>query len=155
MAKDNTFICARCKERVHKDIAIKVSNRYYHDVCLQLAEDRKELMDYICELFTVKSPPMKILAQIKNFEDDYNCTSKGILLTLRYFHEILGNPVNDETVGIVPYIYEEAKQHHLNIVNANNSTIDNEEYVTQKHVRIKSPKLDNKVKITPIDISSL
>lgn len=62
-----------------------------------------------------------MLKQIKEFQDDYGYTLKGMELTLRYFHEIQGNGVDARGIGIIPYVYEDAKRHYNYIQKVKNS----------------------------------
>lgn len=51
---------------------------------------------------------------------DYNYTYTGILKALSYFYEIKKNPVPDvKTIGIVPYVYEDAYYYYYSSWMAN------------------------------------
>lgn len=70
--------------------------------------DREELFDYISSLYGYfpKFMPQKV----KQLTDD-GMTYKGIELALRYWVETLNHGWGEESgVGIVPYIYEDAKE---------------------------------------------
>ncbi|MGD7046969.1 hypothetical protein FZC83_01910 [Rossellomorea marisflavi] len=109
--------CHICK-RVIKDEPIKHSGKNYHEDCFnkwrQEVENRNSLYDYICQLYKLDIPTGMIRKQIKEFQDEYDYKLKGMELTLRYFHETLDNkPRPGDGIGIIPFIYEEAKNHYL------------------------------------------
>lgn len=65
------------------------------------------------------------MRQIKEFETESKYTLKGIEMTLRFFHEVEGNPVlspNDDNdkyqvqgIGIVAWVYDKAKRYYEQI----------------------------------------
>ena len=103
------------------------SNRYAHKACydvyLQNEKDKEELIDYITQLFELKSPGPVIYKQLKTFRSDpaYGYSNKGILNALKYFYEVKkGNKEKaNAQLGIVPYIYDEAQKYYENIERAN------------------------------------
>lgn len=53
--------------------------------------------------------------QLKTFRNDYEYTDFGMYYALRYFYEVLDSklPESDEVgLGIIPYVYNEAKNHY-------------------------------------------
>jgi hypothetical protein len=118
-------ICETEVEKVEGEF-IKHSSKTYHINCYQQFEIRKqhryELLEYICELYKVPMANGFITKQIKEYETQYNYTLKGIQMSLYYFHEVQGNPVQEDAdnmkyktrgIGIVPHIYEEAKRYFI------------------------------------------
>jgi hypothetical protein len=79
------------------------------------AQDYKDLISYICELYSIDVPTGWILKQIKDFKDQFNYTYKGMKTTLHYFFEIQeGNDVADSMgIGIVPFVYDDAKRFYI------------------------------------------
>jgi hypothetical protein len=103
---------------MEKEKAVSHQKRYYHQACLQLKQSetqhRKELIEYILILYKLQAPNGYIVKQIKTFKEDYKYTYKGIEMTLRYFHEVLGNPVlEDVGIGIVTHVYNKAKKYYI------------------------------------------
>ncbi|WP_425203759.1 hypothetical protein [Priestia megaterium] len=153
--------CPYCEEMVDKEEAISHQKRYYHDACLKEKEKstqhRRELIEYICDLYKVDAPTGMMLKQIKEFENDFKYKLKGIELALRYFYDTLeNNPREGEGIGIVPYVYEEAKRHYLkrqSIQKSVNKLTENP--VKEKRVRVKSPKLEIQRRNLKIDMNSL
>jgi hypothetical protein len=104
----------------------------------------------------MEAPSGMILKQIKDFQEQYGYKLRGILLALKYFHETLGNPARDgDGIGIVVYVYEEAKKHYITKMKVEES-LDNLE--TQRHakkIEVVSPKFSYRKTLKEIDISSL
>jgi len=123
MAKEKEYKCSRCGQKVKESERVLLGKKSYHAECLDLhneevakkKEERDnsdwgELYRYICELYG-KPPTGMMYKQIGEYrKPPYNYTDKGIYLTLKYFHETLGNPVLEGSgIGIVAYTYEDAK----------------------------------------------
>ncbi len=141
-------------------------NRYWHKQCytnsIQQAksatQDKKDLHAYI-EYILNKKIDARIQKQIKTFIEEYGYKYKGIQLTLEYFFEIKGNPVSKAQggIGIVPYVYEEAKNYYALKQKAANSLNEVEgDPVTKRKVTIKDPTKQKKhLKNRTIDITGL
>ncbi|PAC96352.1 hypothetical protein [Bacillus paralicheniformis] len=150
--------CPYCETYLDKNDAIPYKKRYYHQNCFDTwkmeAEHRKELIKYICELYKIDAPTGMMLKQIKEFQEEYKYKLKGIELALRYFHETLGNPVREgDGLGIVPFIYEEAKADYLQ-----KKAIEESVEKAKKHKQKESIviiKKQNRKNIKIVDISTL
>ncbi|TPF18069.1 hypothetical protein [Priestia megaterium] len=153
--------CPYCERNVDKDVAIPHQKRYYHEACLRDKErsvqHRKELNEYICKLYKVEVLTGMMRKQIKEFEEEYRYKLKGIELALRYFYDTLDNPLREgDGLGIVPFVYEDAKKHYMGKQKVQKTMKNlNEEMVTEKRVKIKSPQLQTQRKIQKIDMDSL
>jgi molybdopterin converting factor small subunit len=150
--------CPYCQEQLDKDEAVEHKKRYYHEGCFNTwrseVDHRKELIEYICNMYDIESPTGMMLKQIKEYQDELGYKLKGMQLALEYFHETLGNPIREgDSIGIIPYIYEEAKKHYLTKMKAEESNEEIEKNV--KVVRLKSPTLHTYKKVKPIDMGSL
>lgn len=79
------------------------------------SQDYKDLIAYICELYQIDAPTGWMLKQIKDFKEQFNYTYRGMKTTLHYFYEIQeGNDVADSMgIGIVPFVYDEAKKFYI------------------------------------------
>lgn len=108
-----TYKCYLCNQAILKDKVVKRGDRNFHEACLVEYEDRLALFDYCCKIWGLKAPGPLITKQAKNFRDK-GYTYKGMMFTLKYFYEVKHNDPNkfkgNETIGIIPYVYEEAKQ---------------------------------------------
>jgi hypothetical protein len=145
--------CPYCETQLDKDDAHEYKKKYYHKNCFfewqQESEHRKQLIEYICQLYRLDAPTGLILKQIKDFQVDYKYKLKGMELALRYFHETLGNPVQQGAgIGIVPFVYEEAKNDYIKKMKITESLQNfegNEEitvYIDPNKSKRKSKKID-------------
>lgn len=157
--------CPTCKTLNDKENTEKLDNRYY---CLECAEKRKveknrniddwdELFEYICDLYDIDVLTGMMFKQIKDFRTDYNYTNKGMYLTLKYYYEILDNEVKDNTgLGIIPYYYDRAKQHYIDILEVKkhlkNFEIDEQTNIVKiKNIDIKEIKKRKQLPLDNID----
>lgn len=153
--------CPYCEDKLPRGEAIRHTNgRYYHEECYEewrgQADDRTQLIDYICELYNVKAPTGMMLMQIKRFQDEFDYKYKGMELSLRYFHELLENPVREgDGLGIIPYIYDDAKDNYVTKLSVENSIEDFDFNTKTKTINISSPISKHRKRTTKIDIESL
>jgi hypothetical protein len=153
--------CPYCQEQLDKDEAILHNKRYYHEHCFKIwqqeKEHYKELIAYICELYRINEPTGMIYKQIKSFKEISHYKYKGMELALRYFHETLNNPVKEDTgIGIISYVYEEAKKHYLMKLQVEKSVENNKDlHIQNKVITVDSPPFTYKKKTKKIDIGSL
>lgn len=107
--------CHYCKSdsnKVGKDEVVKVDGKNFHSNCAKLYSDRKELCSTICRIFNIKAPGPKNNAFISKFFHE-GMTYRGMNSTLIYFYDIKQNSTkgSNEGIGIIPYVYEEAKKY--------------------------------------------
>lgn len=150
--------CPYCEMSLDKDDAIPYKKRYYHQNCFNTwkleAEHRKELISYICTLYQIDAPTGMILKQIKEFQEEYKYKLKGVELALRYFHETLENPIREgDGIGIVPFVYDEAKRHYIRQKAIQKSAEDPNNHKREEVTLII--KKDKKKKRGLVDISAL
>lgn len=97
------------------------NKRYYHEECFRTyhigAVHYKELIEYICEIYNIKAPRGLMVRQIKEYQEEMGYTLKGMEMSLRYFHEVLENEADAKGIGIIPYVYEDAKRHYMYMAN--------------------------------------
>ena len=111
--------CPECGTFNDKENTISHNSRYYCKICyenyMREAQEYKELIAYICELFQVDAPTPLMCKQIKDYKDQFNYTYRGMKTTLNYFFEIqAGNdPMDSLGIGIVPFVYDEAKKFYI------------------------------------------
>jgi hypothetical protein len=144
--------CPYCENKLDKEEAYEYKKKYYHIECFETWEKekahRQELIQYICELFRISAPTGIMLKQIKEFQENYKYKLKGMELALRYFHDTLGNRVQEGTgIGIIPFVYEEAKNHYVKQQRIAESldSIENQEiivYIDPNKSKRKSKKID-------------
>jgi hypothetical protein len=149
--------CPYCEQKLDKDEAHEYKKKYYHQNCFnewqQESEHRKQLIEYICKLFRIEAPTGMILKQIKDYQADYKYKLKGMELALRYFHETLGNPVQQGSgIGIIPFVYEDAKKHYVKQMKITESlqNLDKNEEITVYIDPNKNQRKSKKIDITAI-----
>jgi hypothetical protein len=162
-------ICYYCKEKFNRDKepAVAISaRRYAHTKCVeeneaQLSQEEKDLIElnkYVKELLKDNYNSTKVKKQIKEYKEKYNYSYSGILKSLIYFYEIKNNSIEKANggIGIVPYIFEEAKLYYYNLYLAKNnieSSSNNIKEVQEskkeiQEVTIEAPKrFLNKIKL--------
>ena len=162
-------ICSVCGERFDRDKIEAVpttARRYAHATCVMqqgsleqkakaeqiLADQAREIQDlanledYIKNLFNIETISRKIRQQINKFHNEDHYTYSGILKSLIYFYEVKGNSLEKSNggIGIVPYIYEEAKVYYTRLWQAQqvNQAKPIEQYIAppQKTITISIPK---------------
>lgn len=108
------------------------------------SKQKRSLISYIEELFGEKANA-KTYTQIKNFMRDYPYfTYVGLEQSIRFFYEIKENPITNQGLGIVPYVYDQAQEYFKNLgeVQSHNASISNvNELYAHKKVRIAPPKI--------------
>lgn len=154
-----------CNYLVDKETqeSVKHSSKTYHQNCFQQFElgkqHRRELHEYICELYNMPVVSGFILKQIKDYEEIYGYKLTGIKAALHWFHFIDGNSVEAankkykaQGIGIVPHIYEKAKSYYqwLGQTYENNSLVNYS--FEEKVIKTSSPK---KREIKNIDIENI
>ena len=143
--------CPICETYNYKEETVYHQKRYYCKICYENktkdSNDYKELINYICNIYEIDAPTGFMLSQIKKFKDQFNYTYKGIELTLDYFYNIKTNntPDMEMGLGVVPYIYEEAKQFFIEKRNIKNNiqNIDIQDITSKVNV-INIKKSDKK-----------
>ena len=160
--------CPYCGKEIQKNEPLKkFKNKSYHLSCYQKYcdevykntsttdknEAQQELYDYICRLFNIKELTPYLNNQLQKIFKENNFTYNGVLYSLKYWYETKENPIDVKYgIGIVPFIYEEAKQFYIkkSILWEKNANIEikNE----QKTVKVPSKRPRKK---PFVDISNL
>lgn len=134
--------------------------RYAHAECatkqneimaIKRLQDLEKLENYIKVLFNEEEISEKNKRQIDLYITKKNYTYSGILKTLIYFFDIKKNPISKANggIGIVPYVYEEAKQFYYNLwlIQQENLQKNLDEFKPQKvEIIIKEPQRIEKKK---------
>lgn len=150
-------ICTICKKRFDRDkypAVLISSRRYAHALCAgalseeekKQEQDRQDLEQYIIKLFNLEHIDGKITLQIKRYLQEHpDYTYSGIKRTLEYFYDIKKNPIKNANwgIGIVPWVYDEAKRYYYNqwLLSQKNSDKNISEYIPKvRNITIKPPK---------------
>lgn len=151
--------CQYCEDKVDKDVAHVYKKRNYHEKCFQKWEqegqDYESLKSYICEIYRLDYPTGLILKQIKNYKEENQYKYKGMELALRYFYETLDNRAREgDGIGIIPYVYEEAKSHYIKQMKIADS-IKNTDNTAVEEIVVHINPVTNKRNSKKIDISAI
>jgi len=154
--------CPECEKLNIKSEAVNFRNRWYCTDCLEKRNNRAnqsndgwdELYYYIVDLYG-HTPTGMMFQQLGRFrKPPYNYTNTGMMLTLKYFYETLGNEVMEDTgLGIIPYVYEDAKKNFIQ--NKNVNTFNSEFEYRPKVKTIKVMPTKHNGKKDPIDFALL
>lgn len=171
----HTVICSICGEKFDRDKieAVPTSvRRYAHATCVmrrgsleqqalaekilaEQAQSEKDLIaleDYIKQLFNIEVIDTRLRKQINSYHDSEKYSYSGILKSLIYFYEVKGNSIEKANggIGIVPYIYNEAKAYYTRLWQAQqiNQTKPIEQYIEPPGWTIKTtpPKSHKRLK---------
>lgn len=142
--------CCYCKEIFSKkenpDYIMISKSRFCHKKCYELEQirpktDAEKLDAYLQNLYDQDYVPPNIQRQIKKFIEDYDYTYGGILGTLVYWFDVKHNPPKANTIGIVPYIYQEAKEYFTRLAKIQKSNeIKEVKPYEQIEIHIKPPQ---------------
>ena len=117
------------------------------------------LEEYVVRLLQLDCINARIRKQIKDMKDTYNFSYSGIQKSLEYFYEVKGNPISKANggIGIVPYVYEDAKKYYYTMYMAQeqNRGKDARAYIIKgRTVTIEPPQRHTK-KIKTFDLDLL
>ena len=111
-------VCQKCKKAIVLSSSDIVNNpvdgKYYHIHCYEEWQWRKQLFEYICDLWNLKAPGPANYKLRKLYKEQLNCTDLELLMCLKYAYEVKRIPKNkaQSRIGIIPYIFEEAKEYY-------------------------------------------
>ena len=124
---NNIVICKYCNKTLDIREAVKITTGCFaHPECVEHLTDSEILDQYIMKIFEVDYVPPNIKKQINQYVKDYRFTYSGILKSLKYFFEVKKQPINknSQTIGIVPYVYQQAYNYYYTIWLANQKNQD-------------------------------
>lgn len=159
MAKAHIVICQKCKEKfdTNKIYAVKVSaTRYGHASCypeitelvpmersLEDEPDYKMIIDYCYKIFGEEHNIAMTKKYIKKFVNENKYSLSGIYKALYYFYDIKHNSIDkaNNSIGIVPFVYQDAYNYYYNLFMSQQNLQKTEEFKTkEKEIVIKPPK---------------
>ena len=133
---------------------MQISNcRFAHKACAELERTREktdaEILDeYIMKLFNYDYVPPRAKKQINDYIKEYNYTYTGMLKALVYFYEIKGGDIEKahDSVGIIPYIYQDAYNYYYNLwlAKQRNEQKDMSQYIPEI-IEVKIPVPQRKI----------
>ena len=141
--------CRQCGKEINKDAAIQIKPRIY--VCSADCEqkyeyknvkstqnnkdDLIELKSYISQLYNGEVNWPLIMKQLRQMREEYGYKNSGILYTLKYAHDIKEIDFNGSGIGLVPYLYNEAKNFYNQLSQVKKS-VDNLQNICYDEVTI-------------------
>lgn len=141
--------CLLCGEQFDANVEPYVkprANRYAHKKCYEeIMKPRIDLEQYICQLFDYDSLPSIVQKQIDDYVRYNHYTYQGIINALKYFYEVKHGDIakSNGRIGIVPYVYEEAIQYNLSLMETHEKLQETKQLVLDIpviEVRIKNPE---------------
>lgn len=151
--------------KLEEEEYILVKKRHWHKKCYDdyVAEkeasktDEDKLTEYICELFKTNAPGARINRQIKDMIEKYEYTHSGILGSLKYWYEVKGESLEKANggIGIVPFIYNDARKYYEGIAKAHESNKIYSEIpldINEVIIKINPPKVKKKSFYVDLDL---
>ena len=148
--------CAVCGESfdLNKEQGVRHgTRRYAHLRCfkdgelvpMEVSKEDPELTalkDYINNLLGKNANWAMITKQIKNYKEEKEYSYSGMLKTLQYFYEIKRNKLDPSTntIGIIPFCYQEALNYQYSIWLANHKNETNNFVAKEEVIHIPVPK---------------
>lgn len=131
--------CIELKRQQNKEQLEEKKSKEKSGIPISQDDDYRQLIAYICEKYNIKAPTGQILRQLKAFKEEFHYTHKGMELALRYFFDTEVNSIKEDTgVGIIPYVYDRAKNHYIKKLGVSKSLEEAEEVIKEHKIRNKS-----------------
>lgn len=149
-------ICGKSFDR-DKIPSHQMGRRYAHMECWAYKEshktqdeiDRESLEEYIMKLFGLNVISPKIKRQIDQYHNEYYYTYTGMKKALIYHFEVKKGDIKQTNggIGIVPYVYEQAREYYYQIWLAQQQNVDKvlNDYLPEVvKIKIKNPERKSK-----------
>ena len=146
--------CLYCGEKFDRlsEPNVKIGRRYAHKKCyeaqsnedIKAQQDKHDFFEYIKQIYGEDYNYILISKQAENYIKQYNFTYSGMLKSLKWWYEVKRNSKESANgrIGIIPYIYEDAKKYYYNLYLAQQRNKDIKEYHLEvKEVVIASPRM--------------
>lgn len=149
--------CLYCGEKFNRNspkIKVKKVNerRYAHFECwekhlnniTQEEKDIENFFEYVKNLYKEDYNYLLTKKLAERFVKENKYTYSGMLKTLKWYHEIQNNSIEKAkgTIGIIPYIYNEALKYYYNLYKIQLLNKNKNEYNIQtREIEIKSPRV--------------
>lgn len=164
--KPNLKICYYCHNTIDIDTEKfykPVINRYAHEKCYK--ENYNDDTEYIDKIYSFLKEDLLINYNFLQCEKQRACyvkdlgyTNKGILDALKYFYLVkkMTPEKSGNRIGIVPYIYNEAKEYYENIEKKKEQLVQVvSEQINKQPLTLKVKLPEQKVDKGFIDIDSI
>ena len=161
MAKKIMVKCPYCEQTFDRNDPmikfVRIGRRYAHQSCAinheasmtQEEKDLRDLYEYIKNLLGVDYNFKKVERQIKEYKqykdgEGLPYTYSGMLASLKWFYELKGNSreAANGGIGIIPYIYNDAKKYYYKLYLAQSKNKEVVNYsVSVEEITIPPPKI--------------
>ena len=152
------IVCIYCKQKIDiaKEPFVQMSqSTFAHKSCVakvqaskieQQEQDYNELAKYIKELFGANYLSASVTKQIRDFRVEYGYTYKDMLNTLKYWYEVrrASKELAEGRIGIIPYVYEDAKKYYDTIERTNQLNKNVHYNLQMYHIEIDAPRPEEK-----------
>lgn len=151
-----TAKCKRCGKDLYPEERFKHNSKNYckdcYDIVIREAEDYKNLIAYICEIFEIDKPSGFILKQIKNYKEEFGYGYAGMQYTLWYCREIENYDfILKYGIYMVKQHFEDAKDYY----NHQEKMIEKMESLSEKDIHKVKRVDESSISHKPDDNSSL
>ena len=146
--------CLYCGKQFDRlsEPCVKLGRRYAHKECydsqddedLKKEKEKSDFFDYLKELYGSDYNFVAVSKQAENYIKQYGFTYSGMLKSLKWFYEVKHNDKESANgkIGIIPYIYEDAKKYYYNLYLAQQRNKDVQGYRLEvKEIVIASPRM--------------
>lgn len=153
-----SHLCTKCHLEISDDTLVLYKKKPYHSHCLEIIKEKARAKDaivakrvspalallhqYICQLYNISVLTPYLHKQIANYYQDYHISYEDMLLALRYFFEICGGEIREAespTIGIVPYMLEEAKRFDATLKTAEAANATFKPVAQQAFLSVRKP----------------
>lgn len=156
MAKKIMVKCPYCEQTFDRNDPmikfVKVGRRYAHQSCAiqheasmtQEEKDMREFFEYAKHLFGSDYNYMTTKKLAEQYHKEHGFTYSGMLSSLKWFYVITGHPIEkaNGSIGIIPYIYNDAKKYFYNLYLAQQKNKEVVDYkITVEEITIPPPKI--------------
>lgn len=111
-----TLKCFVCKLSFEKETLINYNANNYCKKCYEEKRAAERFADFVCRLFSIKSPGPKIYSQRKMLKQKYGFTDDTIVMALDYLFNIKKLDKSFESLGLInPESVDEARSYFASI----------------------------------------
>ena len=144
--------CFICNEYFDRDTVpnIKIGRRYAHKTCQESEnptkvkdmQDREQFFKCIKNIYGEKYNYQLINKQATDYIAIYNYTWNGMTKSLEWFYNIQHGSIEDSNggIGIIPFIYEEAKEYYKNLYIAQKKNKEIKLLRPVVEIKVQSPR---------------
>lgn len=145
------FYCGEQFDRNQEEWIAVNARRYAHKSCHNKAQaektqdekDYEALVNYIKKVFGYTTISAKISRQITDYKREYNFTYSGMLKALTWWFDVKKNTTENTNggIGILPYIYNDAKTYYYGLFLAQNANIGKTIQTKVEEIEIPPPQV--------------